>query len=227
VTYAAEPIRSAVFEGQWYLEYIVATKLGGETQQVGNLTLSPINLSFRAGRGDFRVADDGTFNWTERTDGQWHSDVVVTDSAGQRSFPAETTEPLLTVEGTVVVTTNDSGEDEKKLTLTLKWTHGSGTFIRGDGATGGVLIVSPDGTTVTSISSDGSASWPAKYLTTEWTLTPISVERREEGPDVLREVTTFKSRRQSTLNEWGSGPLPVIERIEVKQIRHMKLVPRG
>lgn len=216
---AQTPPRTKLFDGQWSLDFFAATRPGGETQRVGMSTLSPLNLLFRAVRSDFRVAEDGKVNWTERTNGQWHSDVVATMDSGQRSIASQTTEPLLKAKGTV--------DDQRKLTLTLRWSHGSGPFIGGLGTTGGTLTVSADGETLTIKSDDGTVSLPHKYLTTEWTLQPASIEQQEQGPDMIREVTTYKARRQGTLNEWGSGPLPVVERIEVKQIRQLKLVPRG
>jgi hypothetical protein len=216
------------FEGQWSLEYFVATKPGGETHQVGILTLSPINLLFQVARSEFQVGEDGKFNWTERSGGQWHSDTVSTDSLGQRSISVQDTEPLLVADGTITLVDAAMGDEKtKSLELKLKWSHGSGTFIGGVGNVTGTLAVSGDGQTLTVTSDKGAVSMPHTYLTTQWTLTPKSVEREEEGPDMIREVTTFQARRQGTLSDWGSGALPVVERIEVKQIRHLKLVPRG
>ena len=203
-------------------------KPGGETHRVGTITLSPQNLLFQVARSDFHVGEDGKFQWMERATGQWHSDTISTDDLGQRSISVQDTEPLLLADGAVTLVDSPAGDEKTKtLKLTLKWSHGSGTFIGGMGNVTGTLAVSADGQTLTISSDKGTVSLPHKYLTTEWTLTPKSVEREEEGPDAIREVTTFEVRRQGTLNDWGSGPLPVAERLEVKQIRHLKLVPRG
>jgi hypothetical protein len=218
-TLLAQAPRERPFAGRWSLEFSASTRPGGATLQAGPITISPQNLHFQAHHREFTVSDDGKFDWTERTNGQWHSDATTIDSAGQRSFPSQTNEPLLKVEGQL--------DRQRKLTVTLRWSHGSGPFLAGDGVTPGSLSVSADGDQVTVFFKGHSSSHATRYLTTEWALPPPLIERQELSPDMVRETATYSARRERTLNEFGAGPLPVIERVRVQQVRQLKLVPRG
>lgn len=129
------------FDDRWSLEYFVATKPGGETHR-----------------------------WTERASGQWHSDTISTDDAGQRSVSVQDTEPLLAANGTVTIADSAAGDEKTKtLKLTLKWSHGSGQML-----------------TITS--DKGTVSLPHKYLTTQWTLTPTSTLRVVPEPGMQKPL---------------------------------------
>jgi hypothetical protein len=211
--------RDRPFDGKWSLEFFAATRPGGETLHAGALTISPQNLQFEASRGDFRVDVDGKFSWTEGTSGQWRQDATVTDSLGQRSYPSQSNEPILKATGRV--------DRQRKLTLTLEWTAGNGWFVAGDGVSTGTLSVPADGSQVTVFFKGHSSQAPSRLLTSEWTLSPESVRREEISPGSIRETVTYSARRQRTLGEFGAGPLPVVERIRVQQVRQLKLVERG
>jgi hypothetical protein len=206
------------FEGLWTLTYSAATKPGGETlpTAIGSV-ISPQNLAFTATHADFKVSEEGKFSWLERKDGYWHSDSrhIV---GGLSSHPTQTDEPLLVASGQL--------DRERKMKLTLRWSHGSGGFTAGDGRPG-TLFVSADGSQVTVFFEGRSSTHATAYLTTEWTLAPISIERVVVSEDEIKEIARYSARRQRTLTDFGAGPLPVNESIRVEQIRKMKLVPRG
>jgi hypothetical protein len=214
----AQAPRERLFAGKWTLEFSADTRPGGETLRAGTITISPQNLHFAASRGEFAVSDAGQFSWLERTSGQWQSDATLIDSGGQRSSPSQTNEPLLKAAGQL--------DRQRKLTLTMQWTHGSGPFAAGDG-TPGVLTVSADGGLVTTMFKGRTVSYPSKYLTTEWTLAPTSITKRDISPNEQEERAVYSASRRRTLNDFGAGPLPVGETIRVEQVRPLKLVPRG
>lgn len=62
-----------------------------------------------------------------------------------------------------------------------------------------------------------------RYFKSDWKLQPTSIEQQEEAPDVIREVTTYEGRRE--IRE-ADGP-PLTERLRVRQVRYLNLVPRG
>jgi hypothetical protein len=206
-----------LFEGAWSLEFSAATRPGGETLPAGVGTISPQNLLFSARHREFSVSEDGRFAWTERSDGQWHSDARLI-VGGQSSHPSQTNEPLLVASGQL--------DRRRKLTLKLAWTHGSGPFLSGDG-TGGALVVSAAADQVSVFFLGKTSTHPVRFLTSEWTLTPQSIEREEVGRDVVRETVQYAARRRQTLTDFQPSPLPVNESIRVRQVRPMKIVPRG
>ncbi len=211
----AQAPRERLFDGLWSLEFSAATKPGGETLAAGAGTISPQNLLFDAQHRDFEISEEGRFAWTENADGQWHSDsrLIV---GGQSSHPSQTNQPLLVATGQL--------DRQRKLTLTLRWTHGSGPFLSGDGRPGS-LVVADDQVTV--FFQGLTSSHPVRYLTTQWSLTPQSIEREEVSPDVIRETAVYSASRQRALPDFQPSPLPVKETLRVKQVRQLKLVPRG
>ena len=207
----------SVFEGQWSLEFSVSTKPGGATYQLASMTVSPHNLVFQAVRGDFKVNKEGTFTWEEREHGRYHSDTTLIDRAGQHSYPAQTQQPILRARGQVAKKT-------RTLTLHMDWSGGDGQF--SDGRGGGSMSASADGKTWTISGEKGSLTIPVKYWQSDWELKPTrAVEREETSPGVQTETVTYSATRQTQL-PW-SAPLPVLERLEVIQVRHLELVPRG
>jgi hypothetical protein len=56
-------------------------------------------------------------------------------------------------------------------------------------------------------------------------LRSTSVSREELSPDVIVEKTIYRASRQGTMR--APEEVPVTERIEVKHVRYLKLVPRG
>jgi hypothetical protein len=218
VAWADEPPPSddSVFEGQWSLEFSVSTKPGGATYQLASMTVSPHNLGFQAVRSDFEVNKEGTFAWEEREHGLYHSDTTLIDRAGQHSYPAQTQQPILRARGQVAKKT-------RTLTLHMDWSGGDGQF--SDGRGGGSMSASADGGTWTISGAKGSFTIPVKYWQSDWELKPTRVEREETSAGVQTETVTYSATRQTQL-PW-SAPLPVLERLEVIQVRHLELVPRG
>ncbi len=203
------------YEGVWTLTFRVATKPGGEILELPGVTATPMNLVFQATKQSFAVENDGQFKWEERNDGQFHSDTRLIDKLGQESYPGQTTGPLLKAAGQL--------DAERKLKLQFTWSHGSGRFV--DGVGGGTLSVSLDGKTVTTSGAAGSWTRPQYFYNSTWELSPASIKREELGPDVVRETATYTNRRQAKL-PWGTS-LPVVEEVEITQVRYLELVPRG
>ena len=66
----------------------------------------------------------------------------------------------------------------------------------------------------------------ANYIHSNWSLTPVSRELEQLGPDVERETITYRSGRASTIDA-SPQPIPVNEQIEVIQVRYGEIVPRA
>jgi hypothetical protein len=203
------------YEGVWTLSFRVATKPGGEVLELPGVTAVPMNLVFQATKQSFAVEKDGQFKWEERNDGQFHSDTRLIDKLGQESYPGQTTGPLLKAAGQL--------DAARKLKLQFAWSHGSGRFV--DGVGGGTLSVSLDGKTATTSGAGGSRTSQHYYFNSTWELSPDKIKREELGQDVVRETATYTSRRPAKL-PWGMS-LPVVEEVEIIQVRYLELVPRG
>jgi hypothetical protein len=59
-----------------------------------------------------------------------------------------------------------------------------------------------------------------------WSVSSTNTTREEIAPDVILERTSYQASRQGTLRALGQE-IPVTERIEVKHVRYLNLVPRG
>lgn len=207
---------NSTYDGQWSLEFGVATKPGGETTMIAEVTRT-INLSFQAVKSSFQVDKSGTFAWEEREHGLFHSDQTLIDRLGHTAHPGETQQPVLRAKGQVV------DKETRALKLTLEWTGGNGSFV--DGRGGGTLSTTadPNTITVTGVVS-GTAPWVS--TTSKWELKPSKIERQDLGPDEQREVVTYKARRTTNVPFWLRDQ-SATEHIEVIQVRQLKLVPRG
>lgn len=221
--HGAEPDNS-LFDGQWSLSLQISTRPGGETLEGNNVVTSPFYVQITAENPSFTVSQEGKFSWDGRDSGR--SKVVkhgiyprgVTDDV------SEQTRVLLKAQGTV--------SEQRVLTMDPQWTIGAGQFtnINNRGVIYiGSYTVSDDGGTLTirgttNVSpSVQTYSAPVSYEGKPWELAPASIEEREIAPDVIREEATYRAQRQGTY----AGTVPVTERIEIKQIRYLKLIPRG
>jgi hypothetical protein len=97
---------------------------------------------------------------------------------------------------------------------------------------GGTITASADGNTQT-LYPNGRPTVTIRRPYTpvvEWELKPVSIERQDLGPDQQREVVTYKgSRAIKAPAGWhiaGDGNLATMH-IEIRQVRELKLVPRG
>lgn len=221
--YGVEPSGSK-FDGQWSLELQISTKPGGETVRSAEALIAPFHVQVTASNPSFTVDEAGKFSWDSRDCGRSHSTKHATFEAGGSSDTTEQTCVMLKVQGNV--------SDQRVITIDPQWTSGNGRLSTAT-STGGLVLyaysVSGDGSTI-SVSTSGNLpgdyrtfSYPVKYQGAPWTLSPESIQQIEIGPDEIRETATYRGQRQGTY----AGAVPVIERLEVKQVRHLELVPRG
>ena len=77
----------------------------------------------------------------------------------------------------------------------------------------------PGGVATTVTTTPHELVWPE--------LTSTRTSREEISPDVIVERTDYRATRQGTLRVGPGQEVPVTERIEVKHVRHLNLVPRG
>ena len=106
----------------------------------------------------------------------------------------------------------------------MEWTGGSGPGIDHNG-TPFVIVLSADGSQWTT----SGYTRGAPYQKTVWELTPASVRQEEIAIGTIRETTMFRVSRQATLTDFMAPgfSIPVTERIEIKHVRYLNLVPRG
>jgi hypothetical protein len=217
----AEPNRSP-FDGQWSLEFSAQTRPGGETRTYPNDT-HQVNLQFLARRESFTIAADGSVQWEQRDGGVFHSDTF-SRAAGTTSVQEQ--RPVLRVSGVAKAMPAPAGSGrtyDRQLTLDVAWTGGDGTLLD-HGLRSHIIVLSADGNHA--ITSGYTVA--ADYQSSHWELAPASIQREEIAPDAIRETTTFRlSRETATQHNRGQPPIPLTERIEIKHIHYLNLVPRG
>jgi hypothetical protein len=210
-------------DGQWSLEFRVNTRAGGEILTLSGDTQT-YNFLFAVARERFTIAADGVLKWEQRENGLLHVDdysVLVGKTWIQDM------QPMLRASGRATATPAAPGSPQaydRKLSLEFAWTGGSGWGIDHNGRP-----------FVTTLSADGN-QWTtsgytrgAPYTKSLWELSPTRFERAEIARDTIRETTTFRASRQTTLTDFMAPgfSVPVTERIEVKHVRYPRLVPRG
>lgn len=219
---AQEPAGPNPFDGEWSLEFSAQTRPGGETRTYPNDT-QHINMQFLARRESFTIAAGGSLRWEQRDGGLFHSDNF-SRAAGTTSVQDQ--RPVLRVSGVAKATSAPAGSGrayDRRLTLDVAWTGGDGTLLD-HGLRSHVIDLSADGSQYTTSGYTTAAS----YQTSNWELEPASVQREEIAPDAIRETTTFRlSRATTTQHNQGQRPIPLTERIEIKHVHYLNLVPRG
>lgn len=220
---------NAPFNGQWSLDFRVDTRPGGETfttRQGGEV--SAYELHFQASRGSFRLQDDRSLKL----------DILESSSLIIRSttrFGAVTMQDRQRHRGRMHIEGAGSGEqDDRRLKLTIRWGLSSGVGISTDSFGTSQTTrsqMSADGTQLTLSNEAGTGTFAFDLWKSEWELKPSSLEKREVSSDVIVETATYEGRRNTRLAPLDPGgfspPLPVTEEIELKQVRQLKLVPRG
>jgi hypothetical protein len=216
-TLAQEPAARNPHAGEWSLEFRVATRPGGESR-IASINLTPpdtqtINLLLHVSRPSFGVAADGALRWEQQEGTLFHWDDF--SSLVGRTSTADGQTVLRVVGKTIaMLAPPGSGRTyDRRLTLDLTW---------GGGNTSGFDHLGKPFTV---------AAGAAVYEQSSWELEPISVQREEIAPDVIRETTIFRATRQKATSTFKFGappaPFPVTERIEIKHIHYPRLVPRG
>lgn len=219
---AQQPAGPNPFDGEWSLEFSAQTRPGGETRTYPNDT-HQVNIQFMAQRESFTIAADGNLRWEQREGGLFHSDTF-SRAAGTTSVQDQ--RPVLRVSGLAAATPAPAGSGrtyDRRLTLDLAWTGGDGTLLD-HGLRSHVIALSADGSQYTTSGYTAAAT----YQSSHWELEPASVQREEIAPDAIREITTFRlSRGTATQHNQGQPPIPLTERIEIKHVHYLNLVPRG
>jgi hypothetical protein len=225
-TFGQQPADGNPNAGDWSLEFRVYTRLGGEILRIpGNPgDTQTYNFLFTVAREKFPVAADGVLKWEQRNSGQLHVDDYSV-LAGKTWI--QDMQPVLRLSGQATATLAAPTAPrtyDRKLSLQLAWTGGSGQGID-HGGRPFVTTLSGDGNTWTT----SGYTRPAPYMNSLWELTPTSVERDEIAPDTIRERTTFRASRQTTLTDFMSPgfSVSVTEKIEVKHVYYPRLIPRG
>jgi hypothetical protein len=218
------------FAGEWTLTFDVNTPPGGVTLgDMSGSSSSPYHMVFHASKQSFQVAADGTFSWRKADDGS----VTINGTYNYSGAPVmtywATHQPLLKAAGTATATPTPPGSPQpydRTLQVDLDWTGGNGTY--GDsGGGGGAYIVDADGEQMTVTGLLTTTTLPVTYWQAQWSLQPARTVREEIGADETRETTTYEGSRQAEVPTMNMGTYTVTERIEVKHVRNLKLVPRG
>jgi hypothetical protein len=224
---AADPPRLAPFDGEWSLTFQVDTKPGGESfQTTQGARVSPYDLHFSATLASFRFESDRTLKLEVRE----NTPLFISSTS---RFGAVTWWDLQNYNGLLKATGNGSGQDrERKLNLSLSWSIAQGTgFTRDSAGASMTYRSSQDGSQLTITNAAGTGTFTFEPWKSTWELQPERIEQAEIGPDEVIETATYRGRRNQRLTpldpQGFSPPLPVIERIELKQVRPLKLVPRG
>jgi hypothetical protein len=219
---AQQPAATNPFAGEWSLEFHVVTPPGGATMTVPNDT-QHVNLLLQVSREEFTVAADGALRWEQRDEGHLHWDN--TSSLIGSTWVQDQT-PVLRVVGQATATPARAGAAhtyDRQLTLDLAWTGGNGSGI-GHAGPPWVVSISADGSTWTTLGHNKAVP----YEKSQFDLRPANVQREELAPDVIRETTTYRgSRQRGTIDFTAPYSVSITERIEIKHVHYLDLVPRG
>jgi hypothetical protein len=212
------PASGSIFDGQWSCEFRVVTKPGGTP--VTTVAYDSIqNQLFTAIKSSFQVDKNGSFSWEERKNSHWHADSFYAYKSGKTTFVSWDEEAILKVAGQVIDTKT------RALKVTVEHWLGSGRFT--DSMGGGTI----DGSSQTYFAvGRPSGRYPLPHVSFVCESKPVSIEQQDLGPDQQREIVTYKRSRGVGFNPQfhvaGDGNW-YTEHIEIRQVRELKLVPRG
>jgi len=216
------------FDGEWSLVWDLSTAPGGATLSIPGGTISPYNASYHAAKSRFQVNEDGSIAWSQSDAGSTSHDGVSSDSKfwGTRSVH-------LRAAGKVLAPRAATGElraEDRRLTLDLTTMGGSG-YSSGT-SSGGTFTV----TVIANIDDremvqfPGAIRAPNPPWTVKWQdLKPTRVTQAELAPDVIEETITYEVTRETRIPKEINGLFtpPMTERLEIKHVRYLNLVPRG
>ena len=217
------PASGSIFDGQWSCEFRAVTKPGGTLIQTIAYDLIRNGL-FVAVKSSFQVDKNGSFSWEERKNSHYHDDDFYTRKTGEQFSLSFDQEAILKVAGHVVDTKT------RALKVTVESWAGSGLFVNLGGGT--TFVVSADGSTQTYFPNIGpTITRHNSHPPFVWELKPVSIERQDLGPDQQREIVTYKGSRgikpPVAIETVAGGGDYKTEHIEIRQVRELKLVPRG
>jgi hypothetical protein len=217
------PSSGAIYDGQWSLEYRNATRPGGTRAQSAGYVVTQ-NILFSAVKSRFQVDKNGVFSWMERDNTYYHADSFYVYKSGKTASLSWDQEAVLKATGQVLDTKT------RILKVSVEHWEGSGRFT--DSMGGGTIQANAEGTSLTyfPVGRPTTRPMPIRHRPLVWELKPVSIERQDLGPDQQREIVTYKASRGVTPPVvWqilGGGNLSTMQ-IEIRQVRELKLVPRG
>jgi hypothetical protein len=212
------PSSSSIYDGQWSCEFRLVTKPGGTFVTFLNHAQLE-NVLFTAIKSSFQVNKNGSFSWEERKNTSYHTDAVYYPTGSYNSDR----KAILKAKGQVV--------DAKTRTLKVTVEHWLGSGRESQGT----IVASTDETSETHywefFSDAPPKTIPVAHLSFEYELKPVSIEQQDLGPDQQREIVTYRGSRgiNPGFGGWkvaGDGYWWT-EYIEIRQVRELKLVPRG
>lgn len=226
----AEPSRDVSFDGEWSLEFRVNTKPGGEsfaTRQ--GLSVSPFHLHFHATKRAFRFDESGSVRVEVREQTPLTISSTTRVGGAVMAWDRQRHRGLVRLEG------SGTGEREnRQIKLDIRWIYVAGNGFLSDSfgtSSNYFWRASEDAATVTISNEAGTTTLPLEMWKSNWELKPASSEQTEVSPEVMVETTIYRGRRATHLSPLDPGgfspPLPVVEEIELKQVRQLNLVPRG
>lgn len=227
-TSGAQP-DNAPFDGEWSLEFRVNTRPGGASfTTTQGIAVSPYHFNFQAPINNFRFQQDRSVK-LEKREGTSLSIRQTARTSVVVMWDRQKHQGRIHVEGA------GSGEgDDRQLKLKIRWGLSSGVAFSSDNFGTSQTTrsqMSEDGTQITLSNEAGTGTFAFDLWKSEWELKPTAIEQREVGEDVIEERATYRGRRTIRLSPMDPGgfspPLPVIEEIELKQVRQLNLVPRG
>jgi hypothetical protein len=215
------------FDGEWTLTFDVNTPPGGVTLRDMYGSNSPYHMHFHASKKTFEVTADGTFAWREVENGSLKINGTA-NYFGRQTKHWASHQPLLKAEGTATARLTPPGSPQpydRTLEVILHYSGGNGATADNHGG-GGAYIVDAAGEQMT-VTGPTTTTLNVTYWQSKWNLKPARTTSEEISPDEIRETTTYEGSRQAEIPTLTSGKYKVTERIEVKHVRHPKLVPRG
>ena len=217
------------FDGEWTLTFDVATQPGGVTLTNQYGTDSPYHMVFHAAKNSLQVAEDGTIAWRDFEDGSLAINGT-SNYFGKQSRHWARHQPLLKAAGKATAKLARPGTPqpyERSLEVNLDYTGGSGAYGDNHGGSGAYSVDSAgEQMTVTGVGGPPTTI-AVYYWKAKWTLKPARTVREEIGPEQIRETTTYEGTREAEIPTLTSGKYNATERIEIKQVRFLNLVPRG
>jgi hypothetical protein len=216
------------FDGEWSLSFDVATSPGGVTLTNQYGTDSPYHMTFHASKQSLQVKADGTIAWRDFENGALRIDGTA-NYVGTRTKHWASHRPLLKAAGKATATPTPSGSPQpydRSLEVNLEYTGGSGTYGDNHGG-GGAYLVDAAGEQMTVTGGVTTSTIPVIYWKAKWSLKPTRIVRQEISPNEICETTSYAGTRQAEIATQTSGKYKVTERIEIKHVRNLNLVPRG
>jgi hypothetical protein len=218
------PSSGSIYDGQWSCEFRRVTRPAGTFVQTLGFLSSIENELFVAVKSSFQVDKNGSFSWEERKNSSCRGDTSYYLRDGKTTSDSFDMAAVLKVAGQV------ADAKTRALKVTVESWAGSGLFVNLGGGT--TFVVSADGSTQTYFPNIGpTITRHNPHPPFVWELKPVSIERQDLSPDQQREIVTYKGSRgikpPVAIETVAGGGDYKTEHIEIRQVRELKLVPRG